>query len=408
MKFFILTFFCVTLSSTVMAANEINHVINKIDQRLNQAEELQNNTNFLAVNGMERNEAKLWTSIVGAYDLLKQFSVGERYFFMYQAMQANTLAGPEKIKSLETWLKKENAKILAENLYPGFYVKWKIHVANITAALNELSKPVTKTDSTEAAAAMRRLNNAFLNELKSDLKEIKIPAPVVVKATPEVAPKAIEPSETSPSNLVEMFAASLICLAVGLFFGRNKEVKTVKKTKTKQKVAQEVEVKETVAAVATTVTHHPGVNLEQACNDTLENNLHLLEIANLTVHPTNRSPFKSTVHAPSEKVLEALNWLLKGTIAVANTQSNKVSSMEWTCRETAGRVSLEFTLHGIECNYKSLYLNAMVEGESSAPAHFGRSEMALEGHLPTVQFKSGMNRTIVSLGLDSLNSTNNH
>jgi hypothetical protein len=116
------------------------------------------------------------------------------------------------------------------------------------------------------------------------------------------------------------------------------------------------------------------------------------------------------VNAPQESVYEALDWLLKGTIAIANANANgtKISRMEWNCKEQSGRVSLEFVLHGLECDFKTLYLNTLVDGNFSAPAHFGRSEMALSDHYPTIAFKSGLKKTTVSLGLDSKSNQMNH
>jgi len=150
------------------------------------------------------------------------------------------------------------------------------------------------------------------------------------------------------------------------------------------------------------------VSLEDECRKILDENSHLLEAAQLKIHPAARSPFKTTINVPHEKVTEALNWLLKGTIAVANSSGAKVSHVEWNCKERSGRISLEFVLHGLECDFKSLYLNTLIDGDGSASAHFGRTEMALNGYLPAVGFKSGNQRTTVSLGIDAFSEQLNH
>jgi hypothetical protein len=151
-----------------------------------------------------------------------------------------------------------------------------------------------------------------------------------------------------------------------------------------------------------------GVNIEEECKKILEGNNYLLGLSSLKVQPGVRSPFKTTINSSSEKVAEALQWLLKGTIAVVNTSGGKVSHMEWNCKEQDGRVSVEFILHGIEVDFKSLYLNTLMDGSGSATAHFGRSEMTLDGHLPVVGFKCGNRKTTVSLGLDSYTGQLNH
>jgi hypothetical protein len=436
MKFFILITLCTIVAGFAFASNNVNHVLNKVDRRLNQYETVKSKIPTVERNisipwaVLDKRESALWASIVDAYDHLKSFAVTERYNFMYEAMRATALGHPKRVGALKEWLKKENARMVEKKLHPRFYTQWKVLTSHITASINDIARPRPEVRSLVSSPAMIKDSYDFLRELRYDLDAIKTTKSVVASSQPEMI-IPVASLKKSSQNYFILLVSSLSFLVIGLFVGRRNAsndlvVNNIQEQEVElpalpdeafetkvEEIQSEINaiaetIEEEIIAMSDVQPQFPPISLEEECRKMIDDNSHLLEMAQVKVHPVARSPFKTNVNVPTEKVSEALNWLLKGTIAMVNTNGAKVSHMEWNCKEVSGRVSLEFVLHGLECDYKALYLNTLVEGDGSAPAHFGRTEMALEGHLPSVLFKSGNKRTTVSLGLDSIKTSMNH
>lgn len=424
MKFFSLCLMSVLYTAPVLASADYSSMLNKLDQKITQLEnQKQTHTPDRTVTVpwdiVDKREGNLWSAITKSYDFLRSFYVSERYNYLYEGMRANSLGHPQRIDSLKTWIQRENKLLVSKRLNPKFYNEWNEHVSRIKTAIDEIAKPRPEVRSVVAGRDLQNEQYLFLKEVKKELESLeKSSKPkiiTVMNTNPEVIETAPTFLETMGSNNGLMILGGLNILTLGLFlFGRKNNKKQVRRVNNNPVVskpvydlpplpleAMETEALDNAMDMDNTEPTHPGINLEEECLKVIEENDHLLKIADIKVYPVNRSPFKTNVHVPQEKVTEALQWLLKGTIAIANTTGSKISHMEWNCRENGGRVSLDLVLHGLECDYKSLYLNALVEGDGSAPAHFGRTEMALDGHLPSVMFKKGNKKTTISLGVDS-------
>lgn len=95
-----------------------------------------------------------------------------------------------------------------------------------------------------------------------------------------------------------------------------------------------------------------------------------------------------------------MNYFLKGAIALANGNQKTPTHVDWNCAEKMGRLYLEINLNGLQSDQKSLYLNALMDGIGSAPAHFGRTEQILSEALPVVSLRSTDKKTTVTLSLE--------
>lgn len=386
--------------SSAMANVNIADIQEKIEKKLDSLEKGQGKTQKVTVpwNTVDQREKAFWSSVVRTYDYMKSFGLSERYFFMYEAIRFSSLGHPERGPELMKWINREQARLVDRNIHPRFFGKWNEHIVDVKNKIEELNqqRPVVTTavegDSKELAS--------FLNELKQDLSDIK--------TTTEAQP-SLEKENTDSGNTLILIGACAISLLAGLSIPRKK--KTIVKYKTvpapvSAPVTAQAPVKETEVTLPSlpleAFDKDPlSVVLEEECRKIIDDNSHLFELSQVKIHHGLRSPFNTSVYASSEQLKEAINWLLKGTLAIANTNGKKASYLEWNCREKEGRVSLDFVLHGLECDQKALYLNTLIEGDGSAPAHFSRSEIALEGHLPSIQFKTGNKRTTISLGLNA-------
>jgi hypothetical protein len=347
---------------------------------------------------VDRRERNLWTSIVYAYDHLKNFSATERYNFMYEAMRATSFGHPKRVYALKAWIKKEDARMVSRGMPANFYLNWTKHVFSINKAIDEVGAPRPTVNIQKTELGMGPETISFIKNLRAQIDQIK---PEASKEKFSIGEKVAE-KKSSASLPINVLMSTVLLSILGFYFGRkSKPAKVIIKTIKVPVPKEKTEVTPVIEAQAA------QVSLEQEFHKLLTENYHLLEVAQINVNLGNRSPFNSDVNAPRESVYEALKWLLKGTIAIANTSGSRVSHMEWNCKESQGRVTFQFTLHGIECDNDSLYMNALIDGENSAPAHFGRSEQALSGHLPLIQFTSGNRKTSVSLGLDSIRSSMN-
>jgi hypothetical protein len=384
------------LSLEAIATPSVNDVIKKVDRRLKDISTSENNLK-IPWEVVDARESRLWATIVDGYDHLKSYGLSERYNFMYEAMRATSLGHPERINALRAWLEKENTRFLLKGLRPEFYPRWKIHTQRIFAAIDDISK----------ARPVPVINNGtskFLQKIKNDLTKINAENP---------------PSFYETYAIPLLGCSSLLLLCLGFFIGKKRNSAPATSTITpvlESSISAMPGIPEgfldtELPALPDEAFDKPlekNVNLEEACRTLFETQSELLKASHLNVLSPVRSPFKTNINASSEKVSEAIEWLLKGTLAMVKSSSTKATHMEWNCKEISGRLSLEFVVHGMECDYKALYLNTLKEGAGSAPAHFGRSEMALSEHLPSVIFQSAQKMTIVSLGLDAVGHSMDH
>lgn len=421
--------FVTLLSTPVLASEGVDQIVERVQQQINTLAKTRGHATVttggsveIPWSTIEKRDSAFWTATIEAYDFLKVLGLRERYNFIYEATKAISAENTQKADSLKKWINQENKNIGALIIHPRYVTTWKDHVAKINGTIEVIAGPRPEIQINAPEIRPNKIHQQMIAGVQHDLKAIKT-ALKKEQAQNAARMKKEEEFRTSAAkgenNYSLLIAGCMASLAMGMLISRRKN-KTVKKQRpvvakatVKVEKPQGLVAPNTVAAKATVPAlpkeaiarfekeEHPGVNLEEQCRKVLSDSTHLLDIAHLSVHPAARAPFKTTVNVPADKVTEAIQYMLKGTIAMANTKGAKISHMEWNCKEASGRVFLEFVLHGFECDYKGLYLNTLIEKDGSAPAYFGRSEMALDGHLPSVIFKSGKGRTTVSLGLDS-------
>jgi hypothetical protein len=144
-------------------------------------------------------------------------------------------------------------------------------------------------------------------------------------------------------------------------------------------------------------------DVELIFQDILDSQAHLFGVSQLAVRPRKLSPFKTTVDASAELIREGLMSFLRGTLAAANAVpgTGKVDSVDWKCVESDGRIMIELLMTNRRCDTQSLYMNTLIDTESSAPAHFGRVEKKLSSLLGTVSIEQVSSGTLVRLGMDT-------
>lgn len=411
-------------SCNLAFATDHHLVISKVDKKMDALNEEMNRPEQVVQtvpwHALDKRESAFWTSVTEAYDFLLKKNQNIRYNFLLSAAQAlgNNETQADKSEALKAWIKNENHKIYQLGLSYAFYDEWKLKVAGINEAISEISsaRPIVAMKSNARGTILDTRN--FLLEIRNDLKNISsqtsdAPAPV---ATSEL--KSEGTPEFTFGHSLAVIITAIFSMGAGLLYPRKQRIlvkKIIQKVpETLPPLPIEADLAAEESPVNTSEEVHAfdrdisGVSLEEECEKIFTENSHLLKVSNLKVLSGPRSPFKTTVTATQEQVKEALNWLLKGTIAVVNTTGAKASHLEWNCKENEGRISVEFVLHGLECDSKSLYLNTLIDGAGSAAAHFGRTEMALKDHLPVVAFKTGKKKTTVSLGVDSYSGLMNH
>lgn len=337
---------------------------------------------------VDARESGFWQAVTEGYNLLMANRQKERYNFLYEASRASSKMHPERISALNDWLKTENKRIYGLGLSFDFYEKWKLSHAKISKAIQELAKERPALASEADAHSALLENKAFLEDIKQDL---------------------IKENASGIKNFNFLYAAiaGLICFGLGLLFSTRKQTEvhpSFEELPPLPELPEEVEE----AFNNDRPVSGPAVSLEEVCRNALSSNRYLLELSQIKVNVDNRSPFKTTVNASENKIAEALQWLVKGTIALVNTAKAPVSHLDWKCKEQNGRVSLEFILHGVEVDQRQLYQNAVIDGDRSACAHFGRSENVLNGHQPVIAYRIGNKKTTISLGLETNQTGLNH
>lgn len=433
MKTWTVAFLAFSYVTTALANTEIDPLISMIDERINTSvteaspAEVKPIKVDVPLDLAFQRESALWTSITAAYDHLRSYDLQARHRFLYVASRVNAKPHSERVKELKKWITEEAHLVQSLGLPSYFYTEWKKKTAAINEAIKGLEAPYPAIEVKPQIVQVITDDKEFLNEIRDEIQTMASAAEKPVE-TPAPAPDYSLSIAGLDLNSIPGFkhiqyalyaGVLLVAFLMGFTLRKSKDedlrkLEAEKSAATPPPLPKEVEIKPevTVAPVVTASSNafffDQGVSLEEECKKIIEKNSHLLQLAQLNVVPVARSPFKTSVDAPAESVAESLNWLLKGTIAIANSGAGKATHLEWHCSEQHGRLSLEFVLHGFECDLKALYLNTLIEGDGSAPAHFGRSEMALAEHLASVGFKSGNKKTTVSLGLDTLSSTLSH
>ncbi len=405
MKLLAIPFLTVLLSTDISASDAT--ALRKVEDKLRMLDQETMPVSAAATSiqwsVLDERESAFWSAVTEAYDFLMARNQTVRHQFLYGAAVAAQSGHPARLDALNTWLKKENNRVYALGLPYAFYDVWKEKMLKLNEAVTALGaarpSPAVNQSVTGSTPEMRE----FLSGLRADLR---------ASVTARSNPKASEgPQSSNSTTTMVVVATALLSLAAGLLYPRKKKYIKVR-TKEPQgatSVAEELPPLPVLDEAPITLDPRSSafaVNVEDQCRKVLEDNKHLLRVANLRLEPALRSPFRTTVNIPEEKVTEALHWLLKGTLAIANSTKAQASHFAWSCQEQQGRVSLEFVLHGLECDQKALYMNTIIDQTESATAHFGRTERTLEGHLPVVGYRIGGHKTTISLGLDAAGAIN--
>jgi hypothetical protein len=419
MKFFTMFFLSLCILNSAHASSNQETILESIDKKIieinteNRVIELQNRSNTSQLSNLDTKKSILLKASLNAYDYMKSKAMNERYIFMYSlnVIMASSTKDHIDTAALKAWIAHENGRVVKTGIHPDFYSGWNKHALSIKSHIADIESAQTKLAAFHAPKSILNDQHHFLSQLRNDVSNLTIMRDTVslqaAANLKQLAPP-LNPTEDRSLSYLILFLCSLLSLAVGFFLKRKDPNLPLKFRDeapfTEMLPALPDDESEAFAAVNT----FEKVSLEEECRKLISENGHLIELSQVQIHPSPISPFKTNIYAPVDKVSDALNWLLKGTLAIVNVSGSRASHLEWKCHENAGRVSVDFIIHGIECDYKSLYFNTIVEGEASAPAHFGRSEMVLDGHLPVVQFKTGNKRTIITLGLDSSNNSISH
>ena len=387
MKFFFLFLFLSTVSA-LAGSNQTSSKINTEVLKLSSVQtELETHTETQGLAA-----ESFWKAIHKGYWFFKSLKRPEAEISDYLVSATEAFAR-NNLKDLYEWLHKQNLRFSKMNYMPVYNSRWKV----ISTEINESIGTMTEV----RRESHRRINTfqsaiAGLNKIAIENQQ----APVL--AVPNLKKPSLKAS--APAFPIEIFALAALLFAsvtgnlfFALIWAKKKKTSTLP---TKEQLSVST-VPSNIYKKFDAEVVHAGVSLEEKWRSTLETHDYLLNIADLKVHPSQRSPFNTRLNVPEDKVNEALQWLIKGTLAIANGSSQKATHIDWSCQERNGRVCLEVTLHGIECDAEKLYYNVLSDGSGSAPAHFGRTEMVLSDHLATVGIKSLKKKTIVNFAMDA-------
>lgn len=403
-----ITFMAFIISTSFAHAQSQTDLASEIENRI---ANLRNNTQTKLISKNIEVRAKttllkeknLLEGILNGYDHLKKYSVTYRYEYMHKALQAVSSDLNVKNQKLTTWLEEVNRELLSRKLHEKFSNEWKSHYKNLKQAIHESNTTLESVSFSEPVAINYNDEINFLVTINQQLAQ---------SATPTLAPVESATESNSAEYIFNVSAGILMLLGGILIFRRPKTKIIYRPVTVKAKSVEEapLALDGPIELAETQYQEQEQSNLEASYIECLKRNEHLIKQAELKVLNAIKSPFRSNIAIPQERLDQALNFLLQGTLAVANTSSTKASHMEWNCIDQGGRYSLNLILHGVNCDEKNLFLNTLIDTDFSGPAYFGRAEQTLEEHQPTVLFKSHEQRTTISLSLDNFeaNSFQSH
>jgi len=401
-----------TISYSLSWANSPwNEITIELDNRIEYLQQNPRQQNFsktIEVSSLQNsnNDQIILSQMMAGYNFLKKFSLPYRYQYIYDGTNA-LLKGKD---SLSKWIHSANKELQSRNFHPKFYIEWNEHVKDMKSALNqETSKVGTKSSTVinEMITIDHSHEVHFLSNLSKKIVELQNKQ--ITQTEKNIDTTSVLTSFLNAKKEEFIFGTIGFLALFGCFYSLRTSSKTKKKKTLKTKQQKHVTTAATKivkdAIEEFEKSSQPAVvqksNLENSYRECLEKNDHLLRQAELNIVNSLTSPFDTEVHVEKERLDQALNFLMRGTLAVVNTAQSKASHLEWNCSKNNNRLSLNLTLHGIHCDEKSLYLNTLIDGDYSGPAFFGRTEQTLEEHSPAVIFKNADKKTIISLTMDT-------
>jgi hypothetical protein len=350
-------------------------------------------------------ESQLLNSVMLAYNYLKEYNLTERYVFLSTGMETYAQAkAQDNFKIFNNWLTEANQRIVFLGLPESFYGRWNVYVESVKSQINPLLVTRKNMMIQSNDLLMKRVFNN-LNDSKKILYGLE--DSVSVKASGIEKKVSVNQMVSSPLPLVGGMIFFVMSLVV-FYFSRKKPTYLVRAMELAQKQAEaqaaaaSTEFMTTPAQVTKPVAE-TVIDLDKNFRQVFHDNKFLFETASIKLHHPASSPFKTEITGSREVVNEGINSLLKGTLAIANNSAKKPTHMDWVCKEKSGRIGIEMTLYGMECDQQNLYMQSLLDGYGSAPAHFGRAERILSNNGANVTVTSANNKTTVYLGLDMVN-----
>ncbi|MGE3609943.1 MAG: hypothetical protein AB7I27_10190 [Bacteriovoracaceae bacterium] len=381
--------------------HSLSLMANPIDDAITNLREMSQSMDSAKKSGqIEFRDNQFWTKVIDAYNFMANNQIEERYVFLYKLSNVFKKSNiEERITDLKNWIQDEDKRISSAKLNYANYNLWKRHYQEISQAIQEI-KQVKQLNLPELA----------FNETIQKLENLKNSPPRIVERQKIINKRSIIPVTIENENSNEslpyflMAIASILAIAIPLFrkekMKLKKEIKVIKETVILPQIPNEVEGDDKTQGQLL------AIDLENKCSEVIQENKYLFEAAGIQIHPKAKSAFNTKISIPESEIESALTGIIKGTLALANCSTKKASHIDWGCKEQFGRVSLEFTIHGINCDTKSVYTHTLIEGDGSAPAHFARAEKSLNSNLGHIALMSNEYRTTISLGMDATSESN--
>lgn len=399
MKKILLAVCLTSMSSFALSMDPVDQVQNRIDEQVKIIEKSfkdQLSVHQKAINRVDRvtnAEASIWGKIIDIYELYRENGVSERYFFLLEATNAMPLPLDQRGVYLEEWAKTMDERAYSLGLSPRFYGIWKQKMSELKMQIKDLVNLSRQTVEIPETPSIPT------NKIKELSKSLKTLPPQVVEK--KVVVKEVE----HKTNYTYLFGSFFAGLALMFIFRRKKNVKAAPQPVKETTLAAfdvKPQIKEALVEFdfEKELSNRP-LNLEEISRKCLDKNEDILSLASLNPQHQPPCPFDTSVNIPAEKLADAMNWMIRGIVSLKNTAADKEAKLDWVCKRNKNRVSVDFILKNVKVDAKTLQEDAIINGEGSAPAHFGRCEQILANHFPTVKIKPTDKHTIISLGLES-------
>lgn len=393
------------LSSSAFANVNNDKLLNRIDEQLKSIESSikrskTTQTNFSDhMENLIHSETLVWSDIADLYELYRSHSVNERYYFLHEAMKASAMPLEQRGFYLEEWATIMNQRALALRLSPHFEKQWKVKMGSLKTKIenlvnvSRLEVKIADTDISKETAQIKEIS-----------KEISLTPPRVIERK-----VAIEANNSNQNTNQYYFygAAFLAGLAFSFLFRRKG------KQETTQPIAQNIaptkaETNFMAASFQNKIQEMDEfrpTTLENVSRNSIKRNEHLFNLAMLDVQHQLPSPFNTEVNISQAKLTEAMDWMIKGIISLKNSTHNQEAKLDWVCKSKKDRISVDFILRNVKIDAQKLQENAILNGDGSAPAHFGRCEQILSNHYPVVKIKPSEKHTVISLGIEGFTNS---
>jgi hypothetical protein len=329
--------------------------------------------------------AELWKNVVSAYEWLRIQNHKDRYVFLFNFAQANSVSDLRlRHVALQNWEREESLRIKESFYLPKIHEEWSAHVEKISTSLKNFIQLEVKS---------RRPQTQSLSDNKKIITSLQ-------KIKSEIA------SYKGTTQNVEGMNTNLLLLLIICFGAIGSSLISTIAGKEEKPTAQVVDSNNhsnvTVVGLVPAEHNNSNFDFEAICQERIGHLKYMFNSAGISIHNLPKEPHPYRLSGNKENISNAVEALVRGSLSFVQNQKDYSNlSLQWSCKMTEERAYFDIDILGKRITEADLKTNHLLLEANSMVSQFGRAEKNLENYRPTIQIIPQENKTKISLSLET-------